>query len=438
MINALSRIFTNIFQRFLPDAYIFALLLTLLVFTLGVGLTGHSPIQMIGFWGDGFWNLLQFSMQMVLILVTGHTLAKTQLIKSVLSQLAKLAHSSTSAILLSVFISSIACYINWGFGLIVSALFAIELAKKVENINFPLLIAAAYSGFLVWHGGLSGSIPLKLTDPSLGIQNIIGRDSIPLADTIYSPINLILSIGTVCILMFICFLLSKDTQNTVKYKIEIDDTKLDSVNHLTVASKLENSFSLNLIIVTMGVVYIGSELISGNGLTLNLMIFIFLILGMLFSSTPKQFLTSFNNSIKDSSGIILQFPFYAGIMGMMASSGLALAMSEFFISISDKNTFLLFTYWSAGIINFFVPSGGGQWAIQGPIIFPAAKELGIDFSKAAMAIAWGDAWSNMVQPFWALPILSIAKLRLSDMMGYSVILFIFSGIFSSIIFVIMS
>jgi short-chain fatty acids transporter len=171
---------------------------------------------------------------------------------------------------------------------------------------------------------------------------------------------------------------------------------------------------------------------------MNIMIFVFLILSMIFNLTARSFLFSFNNSVKDSSGILLQFPFYAGIMGMMASSGLAASMSEFFVSISTENTFFLYTYISAGIVNFFVPSGGGQWAIQGPIILPVAKELGVSLSKASMAIAWGDAWTNIIQPFWALPLLSIGKIKLKDMMGYCVIIFILVGLLTSGLLLVLS
>ena len=162
------------------------------------------------------------------------------------------------------------------------------------------------------------------------------------------------------------------------------------------------------------------------------------MLGILLHGSPSKFYGSFKTSVEQSAGIILQFPFYAGIMGMMASSGMAQALSEFFVSLASRETFLIYTYISAGIVNFFVPSGGGQWVIQGPIILPAAKELGVSLPKAAMAIAWGDAWSNMVQPFWALPLLSIAKIELKDIMGYLVIIFLATGLVTSAIFALAS
>lgn len=434
MFNAMTKLFTNISKRFLPDAFVFAIILTVVIFLCGILFQGKSALEMIDYWGDGFWNLMTFSMQMVLVLVTGFTLAKTDAVAKVLSLISKLANSNSSAVIVVTITSIIACYINWGFGLIVSALLAVEVSKKVKNVNFALILASAYSGFLVWHAGLSGSIPLKLTSPSKKIKDIIKVDSIPFSETIYSNQSLFILILTALTLIVVNYLLSRNTENIheFNYDYKIPNIQFDKFD--TFADKLESSKFVLGIIGIFGSVYIANHFYDGGGFNLNIMIFIFLILGLIFSATPKRFLFNFQNSVKDSSGIILQFPFYAGMMGMMSSSGLAEAMSQFFVEISNESTFLFFTYISAGIVNFFVPSGGGQWAVQGPIILPAAKEVGIDLAKASMAIAWGDAWSNMVQPFWALPLLSIGKVSLGEMMGYCVIIFISVGIVASSMF----
>lgn len=437
MFNALTKAFTNLTKKFLPDAFVFAIILTVFIFFCGIILQNKSPFEMIIYWGDGFWNLMTFSMQMVLVLVTGFTLAKTEMVSHLLRSVAKLADSNTSAVMVVTIVSIVSCYLNWGFGLIVSALLAVEVAKQVKLVNFGLLLASAYSGFIVWHAGLSGSIPLKLTSPSSNIKKIIDVESISLSETIFSYQNFILLFFTILIILCVNYYLSKNT-DLIK-QIEVDSF-LDSVsNNLNqtdhnMAQKIEQSRILLVITGLFGFIYILNHFIQGKGLNLNIMIFIFLISSLIFTKNPKMYLKNFQSSVKDSSGIILQFPFYAGMMGMMSSSGLAQSLSEFFISISNESTFLFFTYISAGIVNFFVPSGGGQWAIQGPIILPAAKELGIDLAHASMAIAWGDAWSNMVQPFWALPLLSIGNISLGEMMSYCVMVFIATGIVASCVF----
>lgn len=435
MFNHLTQFFTGLSKKYLPDAFVFAILLSFVVLILGVIAEGHSNIQMIRFWGDGFWNLLTFSMQMALILIMGFTLAKTELVGLALKKLANLANSQTSGVLIVLTISLLSCYINWGFGLVVSALTAVEVAKKLKKVNYGLLLACAYSGFLVWHAGISGSIPLKLTSPSSKIKDLLEVDSIDLSSTIFSSLNLIILSSVISTLFILAYFFSRSNDSQIVFNYE-KKVHLAPQDNEGFSKKVENSKLIFGLISLMGSVYLLDHFIMGGKISLNIMIFIFLILAMLFSLNAKSFLNNFNSSVKASSGILLQFPFYAGIMGMMSSSGLATSISQYFLSISTESTFLFYTYLSAGLVNFFVPSGGGQWAIQAPIIIPAAKSLGISIPNAAMAIAWGDAWSNMVQPFWALPLLSISNLSLKHIMGYCVIIFLTVGFVTSFIFLI--
>lgn len=436
MLGFLPRFFTNLSQKFLPDAYIFALILTFAAFLAGVFIQDKSPIQMVGYWGDGFWSLMQFSMQMALVLVSGFTLAKSNLVRRILGLIAGRVRNNVQAVACASAASCLFCYVNWGFGLVCSALLAVELAKKVKRVNYGLLIASSYSGFLVWHGGLSGSIPLKLTDSSSSVVGFLSGKTIGLESTIYSSLNLIILALTVFTLLCLNMLMAKDEANV--REVTLDSSSEDgNVNTgeskgqsgpLSFSSKLENSRLLTVLVALMFLIYSARFFYHGGALNLNMVIFIFLGLAILLHWRPISFLNAFNNSVQASSGILLQFSFYAGIMGMISASGLGLSLSEFFISFADKDNFLLFSYLSAGLVNFFVPSGGGQWAVQGPIILPAAQSLGVDLGKAAMSIAWGDAWTNMVQPFWALPLLAAGRCALKDMMGYSCIIFIVIGI----------
>jgi short-chain fatty acids transporter len=434
MIRSMTLIFTKVTKNYLPDAYIFALVLTLITFMAGIIFKGQTPVDMAIYWGDGFWNLMTFAMQMALVLVFGFTLAKTYTVHIILTKLTSLIKTQAQAVLVLTLASCLACYINWGFGLIVSALLAVEFARKLKRVNYGLLIASAYSGFLVWHGGLSGSIPLKLTNPNDEIKALLNGETFSLSDTIFSPMNLIILFTTIATLLILNTMMSKGLQEYQDVSFEELSFDFTKSKEDTLAKKLETSRVLNFLIVTLGLIYLFTK-IAHEGIGLNTMIMLFMVLALILHGTPRKFLEAFNDSVRDSSGILLQFPFYAGIMAMMSESGLAISMSEFFISISTENTFLFFTYISAGVVNFFVPSGGGQWALQAPIILPAAKQLGVSLSDASMAIAWGDAWTNMVQPFWALPLLSAAKCDLKQMMSYSVIIFLATGIMTSLFFV---
>lgn len=429
--KTLVSFFNRIMQRYLPDPFLFVIILTFVVFGLGLIFTDSGPYQMAQHWGGGFWSLLTFSMQMVLVLVTGHVLASSNIFKKGLGALASLAKSPGQAIVIVTVVSMIASLINWGFGLVIGALFAKELAKKVKNVDYRLLIASAYSGFIVWHGGISGSIPLTIATEGHFSQDLIGL--IPTDQTIFAGFNLFIILILLLVLPVVNRLMmpSKDQTVTVDPVLLENDVQAATIEQgaLTPAEKLENSTIISLLIGILGLVFL-FYYFATNGFKLNLDIvnFLFLFLGILFHRTPRRFLEAVVNAVKGASGIIIQFPFYAGIMGMMTASGLAAVMSEGFVSISNEFTFPFFTFLSAGLVNFFVPSGGGQWAVQAPVMLEAAQTLGVSIPKTAMAVAWGDAWTNLIQPFWALPALAIAGLKAKDIMGYCVLTLIVSGI----------
>ncbi|MGF7057702.1 TIGR00366 family protein [Brassicibacter mesophilus] len=436
--------FTNgcvtIVQKYLPDPFLFAVFLTLFVFVMGIFATSQSPIQMVTHWGDGFWSLLQFSMQMALVLVTGHTLASAPIIKKGLSKLASFSKTPTQAILAVSLVSAIACWINWGFGLVIGALYAREIAKQVKGVDYRLLIAAAYSGFLVWHGGISGSIPLTIATQSPDLAKVTSgaiTTAIPTTQTIFSSTNLIISALIIFTLPFVNKAMHPEASKVVSIDLKLLEEEEEVTlarDQMTPAEKVENSPILSIIIGALGFVYIIYHFMNkGFDLNLNIVNFIFLFTGIILHGTPKRFLGALGNAAKGTAGIILQFPFYAGIMGMMVGKnavGLSLAgqMSNMFVSISTPRTFPLFTFLSAGLVNFFVPSGGGQWAVQAPIMMPAGLELGVPAAKTALAISWGDAWTNMIQPFWALPALGIAGLGARDIMGFCIIDLIYTGV----------
>lgn len=435
MLQKVSKFFVSLVQKFLPDPFLFAVILTFIVFLMGVIFAGNTPAEMIRHWGGGFWNLLAFSMQMSLILVTGHVLANSSFFKKILVSIARIPKNPGQAIVLTTFISAVACWINWGFGLVIGALLAKEMARQVEDIDYPLLIASAYSGFIVWHAGLSGSIPLTIATAGNFSEKMIGS-LIPIGNTIFSPINIILSLIIIVSIPFINKFMHPDKKDRkIVDKALLEDsinTSTAAKEELYFADKLENASWVSMLLGLMGLTYIIYYFIGGGSLNLNIVIFIFLTLGLVLHRTPRNYMDAFNEAVKGAGGIILQFPLYAGIMGMMVSSGLASIISQWFVSFSNEVTFPFFTFLSAGLVNFFVPSGGGQWAVQAPVMIPAGADLGVPVYKTAMAVAWGDAWTNMIQPFWALPALGIAGLGARDIMGYCIMILLWVGIIVSL------
>ncbi|ADY27338.1 short chain fatty acid transporter (plasmid) [Deinococcus proteolyticus MRP] len=429
MFRALANASNALVTRLLPDPFIFVALLTLLVLALGVLLTPHTLPQMVQFWGDGFWELLAFTMQMALVLVTGHALASTPFFRRLLGGLAGLAKTAPAAIVLVTAVSLVANWINWGFGLVIGAIFARELARRVPGVDYRLLIASAYSGFVIWHAGFSGSIPLTIATPDHFLEGQIGL--IPTSQTIFAPFNLIL-VGVLALLIPLVNRAMLDREHPVVVDPALLAEKAPAAAWApadqTPAQRLENSPVLSLLLGGLGLAFLAMYFAAeGFKLNLNIVNFAFLFLAILLHGTPARFIAATTEAVQGAAGILIQFPFYAGLAGMMAGSGLIERVSDAFVAMSTPQTFPVLAFWSAGLVNIFVPSGGGQWAVQGPVMVQAAQSLGASLPKTAMAVAWGDAWTNMIQPFWALPALAIAGLHARDIMGYCLVILLLVG-----------
>ena len=431
----------NVVNRWLPDPFLFAVILTIVVFVAAMFATGLGPVDMVNAWGatTGFWSLLSFSMQMALVLVLGSAMASAKPVKKGLSKLAGLAHNNFQAILITTMVSTVCSWLNWGFGLIVGALLAKEVAKRVPTIDYPLLIASAYSGFVIWHAGLSGSIPLALNG-GYKVGDVVYEATT--LDTIFHPMNLIMCGVILLVMPLVNYAMhpSQDKTITINPALLVEEeektyevkTPADKMEHSKILWVITLLFGFGYIInYFVGVVKAGSNVAAA--LNLNIVNMIFMFLGILLHGNLRKYVDAIGEAASGAAGILLQFPFYAGIIGMMTVKGesgasLAMIISNFFVSISTNVSFPVWTFLSAGIVNFFVPSGGGQWGVQGPIVMPAGAALGVEPGRSAMAIAWGDQWTNMIQPFWALPALGVAKLSAKDIMGYLVIVTIFTGL----------
>jgi short-chain fatty acids transporter len=429
MIARIARGLTWFISRYLPDPLIFAILLTLIVFFAAWGLTPSTPASLITLWGDGFWKLLAFSMQMALVIVTGNALASSGPIKHILRSMASVARTPTQGVMLTTFIGSIACALNWGFGLVVGAMFAKEVARRVKGSDYRLLIASAYIAFLTWHGGLSGSVPLLAATPGNPMEKTVGL--IPVSHTLLSGYNIFITLALIALMPIVTGRMMPKPQDVVsvdpKLLAEDPDFQKALPAGANFAERMEESRILALIVGIAGFVYLGMNLYKTNfKVTIDTVNLLFLSLGILLHKTPMAYMRAVAAAARTTAGVLIQFPFYAGIQLMIEQSGLGGLITQWFVHVSTAQTFPIFAFLSSALINFAVPSGGGHWVVQGPFIMPAAQALGADLGKAAMAIAYGEAWMNMAQPFWALPALAIAGLGVRDIMGYCVTALLFS------------
>ena len=430
MFSALTRGCVRVFDRYLPDPLILVLIITLIVFAAGMIFQGHGPVAMLGFWQDGFWNLLSFAMQMALMLVTGFTVAKTPLFMNLVSRIATVARTPIRAVIMVAFVSLIVTWFNWGIGLVVGAILAREMARRVDGVDYRLLVASAYAGFIIWHAGLSAAAPLVVATPGHFLEEQIGI--ISTGETIFSPLNLIICAVILVLLPVVCGFMMRGLKNPVTVKAEqlADEsaTATAADEETRPAERLEQSKWLAWISAALGFAAVITYAVGGGGLNLNIVIFVLIFLGLALHGSPKRYLETLDEAVRGVAGVLIQFPFYAGIMGMMKASGLAALMASGFVSISSAHTLPLVSFLSAGFINIFIPSGGGQWAVQGPILMEAAQSLNADIGDVITGFAWGDAWTNMIQPFWALPALAIAGLKARDIMGFCVVIMLVTGV----------
>ena len=422
-------------QRWLPEPFIFAILLTVVAAVVAMGVCSQSPVEVLEHWGGGVWNLLAFAMQMALVLVCGSALAAAPAVKRGIDALARLPKSPAAAIALVTVVSALACWLNWGFGLIVGVVFAKAIARQLQGVDYRLLIASAYSGFVVWHAGLSGSIPLTMATPGEALVKATNgalTAPVPVSQTILDPHNLVMVL-LVIVGITVANTLMHPKQGAVTVDVNLlkDDAvetfHETSLQKRTPAQRMEQSPVLAWITGLLLLGYLVLRLgFRGGTVDLGAVIMLFLALGLLLHGTPVAYVRAFGKAATGAAGIILQFPFYAGIMGIITGVGASgicygTVISDACIGISTPTTFPLLTFLCAAVLNLFVPSGGGHWAIQAPVFFTAGANLGVDPGLTGISIAWGDAWTNLIQPFWALPALAIAKLNAKDIMGFCLI-----------------
>lgn len=427
--------FTELMRKYLPDPFVFAIGLTLLTMLLAVVVQGRGIVSLTTSWGKGFWSLLAFTTQMAVILTMGYVVATAPLVERMLDRIVAKVHEPRVAIIVATLVGGIGSYLNWGFGLVIGGIVARKLALRVKGVHYPLIIASAYSGFTLYGLGLSASIPVLISTRGHPLEAQMGV--IPLSETIFSPAMLLTALVVLITLPLLnAWLHPKPGQPVTEIDRTLEHLEqerkvtlpVDADDRNTLASRLNHSRILSGLIGLLGLVYVVLFFRGGGSMDLNLINFIILFLGILLLGTPIAYVEKLNEGIRTIGGIILQYPFYAGIMAIMAASGLVETFSEYFVRIATPGTLPFWGYISSFVINFFAPSAGGHWVIQGPFMIEAAKSIGASVAHTATAVMLGNAWNDLVQPFWILPALALSKLKLKDIMGYTVIMMFWIGI----------
>jgi len=435
--NKTTAFFNALVQRYMPDPFVLAVFMLIMVVAAGFIWTPTTPAQMIESYGSGFWSMLAFSCQLSLILIASSALANTKYIKRPIAKLGSLPKTPAQAVFMVALVTSLVGLLNWGIALVVGVIIAKETAKRVQGTHYPLLIAASYIGFTLWSSGLSSSIPLTLNTP--GNPIVQGGATIPLTDTIFTYSNLIISLA----LLFTYALVSRFMTPTKENAISIDPKVLEEelereraaeqaidMSADTPAAKMEYSRIISLIGGLACLAFFVYNVSKGgiNALNLNTINMLLIGLGLCIYRGVKPYMDAITAAIKPIAPILMLYPFYGAISTLMTSTGIAASLTEFFANIATQETLPFLTYLSAGLLNLFIPAAGGQILVQGPIFLPIAEKLGVDPGLTMMGITYGDTWTNLLQPFWAMPALALAGLRIRSIMGFCITAMIVSGI----------
>jgi short-chain fatty acids transporter len=441
------RIIEKVFTSLLPSPLSIAILLTILTlilawFAMDTNVSGTDRlVELVGFWEQGLWDagMLKFAFQMMLMRVLGHILALTNPADRIVQRVTRYCTNTANAAGIITLLTVLVALFNWGLGLIFGAILARKVGEHATRnalkLNYPIIGAAGYSGLMVWHGGISGSAPIKAAEPGHVTQMMNGisaqdqllafPESYPFSDTIFGGMNLLSITLLVVLLPLFMFWIGKRFDKAVSLPVLSSKNIAQPEKSIKGAERLDFSKWFASFVGGMILVYIFYKAIKGfpdSGFGFITPDFINLLLlgaGLFLHRSIRSFIQALEEAIGGASGILIQFPLYFGILGIMKSAGMVTLISDFFVAYSNEITFPIYTFFSAGIVNIFVPSGGGQWSIQGPIILQAAQELGVSGPKAIMALAYGDQITNMLQPFWALPLLGITGLKARAILPYT-------------------
>jgi short-chain fatty acids transporter len=428
-------------SRWIPDSFSIACLLTLVTFAMGMTLGGASAGRTLDAWGDGFWELLPFSMQIAMVIFAGYLVAVSPAMSRVLDGLARVPRSPRQAIALTAVLSMTICWLNWGMGLIASAVLVRFMARRHPDADYRLLVAVAYLGMgATFHAGPSGSVPLLLATPgTFMIRDGLIPGPIPLSETVFTPLNLGLTVVVIAGLTLFSALLHPSPDRVVRADPDAIGALAGFVpprrpEHPSPAERLMHGAFAHRAIGALGLVYLARHVGAGGlNLTLDTVNLLFLSLGILLHPSPASVIKASEEAARSLHGVVLQFPLYAGIYGIIKGTGVAALLAAAFVSVATTRTFPLIVFWYSAFLDYFVPSGGGKWAIEALYVLKAGNELGVPVTTVAMAYAYGDMATNIIQPFWAIPLLSVARLEFRDILGYEILVFVLYSAFISVV-----
>jgi len=419
------------FERWFPDAFALALAACAIVFAASLAV-GSSPAETAQWFGAGFWDLVAFTMQIAMIIVSGYAVAVSPPIYAVIRRMASVPRNGKSAAAFVGLFSMLSSLVSWSFSLIFSGLLAREVAHRVAGADYRAVGAAAYLGLgSVWALGLSSSAALIMAAPA-SLPDSIERISgvIPLGQTLGLWQSLLMVAVLVVVSMIIAYYSAPSTpqaRSMAQMGVTYAPPPADISRPEKPGEWLEYSPVLTLLVSGLGIAYLLREVATlGTGvlLELNHYVFAFLILGLLLHWRPRSFVQAVAAAVPSVAGVLVQYPIYAGIVRMMTESGIAERMAQFFVAVSSVHTFPVLVGIYSALLGLFVPSAGGKWLIEAPYVLEAAKTLGVHLGWVVQTYNATEALANLIHPFWMLPLIGILGLKARDIIGYSTLQFV--------------
>ena len=416
---------SNVTERWVPDAWVISMMLTAVAILLCIFGAGATVEETVLAWGDGVWSLLGLAMQFTIAMVAAHACAASPPIYRFFNWLASLPNPSkpVQALVLAGMFSLVMGYLNWAVCLVSCALFTPFILRRNPNVDVRLLICASYLGIgTVWHGGLSGSAPLILATPGNPLINPSSGAPIverlyPVTETLYNNFNLVF----ICILGAValattCLLHPRSgarTLSTEEIEKILPTPPIEDGPPRTPAEYIDQFRGWILLAVVLLAYPLGYSIVTkgfGTSWTINAYNITFLVIALLLHGRAPSFLRACRNGVDSAWGIVVQFPFYAGIFGLMQNTDLGEWLGSFFSNIATTATYPWVVYVYSGLMNLFVPSAGSKWMIEAPILIPAGELLNVSVVTTTLAYAYGDSVTNLIQPFFAIPILAVTRM----------------------------
>ena len=441
MLWRLSKKFQFAADRIIPDSFVFCVILTLLAFIASLAMTPAGPEKIVLGWYNGLWTMIAFAFQMSFMVVCCGAAAKAPLVEKFLSRAAQIPKTPSAAMVLLLVFGFVSSLINWAFSTILTPIFAMQLSRNVKGLHFPLMIAAGYTTMVLGQTWCpSASLYALVATKGHFLEKSIGTFSQDV--TVYNPVNTVLFFILVATVIFLGVFTRPPENEVIMYNPGVEEkvVAVQEEAEVTLADKMNGSRILMLIIGAAGLFVIGDSILKKGimkSLDFNFVIFLFLTLNAFLYNTPKKFVDAFKDTMRSASEVMLQFPFYGGIMGMMMASGLGKVLADLLIRIASQDTIYMYSFLSAAFVNLFIPSQGGQWIVQGPILMEAGKAMNANLPLIMNAFVAGDEVTNLLQPLYVIPALALVGMKLKEVWGFMAFICTFWLVIASVGFVVL-